>query len=346
MPPGTGSTSAQLDHLLQVAYAFMGTSALKAGVESGVFRTLAQGGHDAPTLADQLGLPQRSTRVLLATLAAYGLLKRDQGKFILTETAKTYLVPGKDEYLGDMVAVIAGDPIWSTAGRLTDVVRQNGSVISASALSPDNSYWVGYNRSIRRSLLTQAEALYETIREEGPFRRILDLACGCGALGLTFTAKDTEAQAICEDWAPVLETARETAGELGVLSRTTFVSESILTMELPENQDLIILGNICHFLSLDQCLALFRRCHKALAHSGKLLVFDSIADEDRDSPQCSMMALSVLLQSAEGDVHTFEEYWEKLLQAGFRDINLYTIEGSPSECLLAGKQKLRGRPCE
>ncbi|MBI2266804.1 MAG: methyltransferase domain-containing protein [Armatimonadetes bacterium] len=340
----TGSASAQLDSLLRIANAYRATAALKAGVELRIFEGLAEGGKDVKTLADSLSLPYRSTRVLLAALAAYGLLRRDQGKFILTEAAETYLIPGREEYIGDVVMVLAGEPLWSVTGRLAEVVRKDGTVLSTAAMTPDNPYWIGYNRARKRPLLVQAETVYETIRDEGPYRRILDLACGCGALGLTFAAKDPEATVICEDWGPVLETAKEVASELGVLSRAVFVPESILEMDFPENQDLVILGNICHFLSEAQCLALFKRCYKALASNGKLLVFDMIADEERANAQHNLMALSVLLQSPRGDVYTMDQYWELILNAGFRDINLYMPETVPSEYLLAGKQKLRGKP--
>src|SRR5688572_28297417 len=136
-------TAATLDPtpILQMLQANQTTAVLKAAIDLGVFRALAEGPRDASSVADAIACPARSTGMLLDALAIVGLVTREGQRYALSPLARGFLVPGGPTYLGDVSDILAGPLLWNAFGRFTEAVRAGGSVMDQHAEAPSHPFW-------------------------------------------------------------------------------------------------------------------------------------------------------------------------------------------------------------
>lgn len=147
--------------------------------------------------------------------------------------------------------------------------------------------------------------------------RIVDLACGCAIKSLTLAHADPMVQVNCVDSPEVLEVARDLARRLGILSQVMFVPGDILTIDLGEGQyDAALLGQITHYFTPEQNIALFKRVHESLVPTG-VLVIDVPMISDT-SGEWDYFGSFFTWAISGGTAHSFAEYSNWLEVAGFK----------------------------
>ena len=83
-----------LEHILDIAFAFRKSKALLSAVELRLFDVLADGPQSANELTNRLGLHGRGARDFLDALVALKLLDRDEDeRYSNAPTCSTYLDP-------------------------------------------------------------------------------------------------------------------------------------------------------------------------------------------------------------------------------------------------------------
>jgi hypothetical protein len=66
---------------------------------------------------------------------------------------------------------------------------------------------------------------------------------------------------------------------------------------------------------------LFRRCHRALAPNGRIVIRDFILDPDKTTPRgAALFAVHMLVNTRGGSTYSEEEYRGWLESAGFRQV--------------------------
>ncbi|MDT4986721.1 MAG: hypothetical protein QOI74_815, partial [Micromonosporaceae bacterium] len=191
---GDASSPAQIYDML---LAYKTTSMLSAGIELGVFDTLAAGPQTAAEVAAALDVAERGARLLCNGLAALGLLDTDAGAYRLAAAAGRYLVRGRPEYVGDMARVMASGWEWEAFGRLADAVRAGGPVVAEHAETPEYPYWeqfAAYAGAVARPTAGLAAATLAPWAARRPRLDVLDVACGHGLYGYTLAASQPQAR--------------------------------------------------------------------------------------------------------------------------------------------------------
>jgi len=94
---------------------------IHAAVELGLFDCLADQSLDAAQVAVALRTDLRATELLLNSLAALSLLRKEGEQFSLSAAAKTYLVGNSPKSLCGMIRFNAS--LWNCWGKLADAVR-------------------------------------------------------------------------------------------------------------------------------------------------------------------------------------------------------------------------------
>jgi len=94
--------------ILETAHGFWGSRALCAACELNVFTALTERSKTAAELGARLIVPERSLAMLLNANAALGFLQKRGDKYANAPLAETFLVKGKEGYLGDAVLHMAG----------------------------------------------------------------------------------------------------------------------------------------------------------------------------------------------------------------------------------------------
>src|SRR5919199_686563 len=100
--------------------------AIIAGQRLGIFRRLCAGPASVDELARELELDPAGTKLLLGALAALGHVRRNGGRYELSERDRRWLDPASDTYVGTFIEHCA--EFWDWWGSLEEIVRTGKSL--------------------------------------------------------------------------------------------------------------------------------------------------------------------------------------------------------------------------
>jgi C-methyltransferase len=255
---------------------------------------------------------------LLDYLSGIGVLERHANNYALTPTASTFLVPQKQSYVGDLV-------LQRTSAETVEGYL--GALRSGQPYHPVRPWvqgaWLQSYGSSQPALEMWRLAGLEPGRTSR--LRIVDLACGCAIKSLALAHADPMVQINCVDSPEVLEVARDLARRLGILTQVTFMPGDILAIDLGEEQyDAALLGQITHYFTPEQNIALFKRVHESLVPTG-VLVIDVPMILDTSDEWGSFGSFFIWATSG-GKAHSFAEYSSWLKVAGFKVVRQLGME--------------------
>ena len=283
-----------------------------------VFTPLASGPTDAQTVAQACGCSPTGIQLLMDYLSNIGVLERGANIYTLTPTAATFLVPQKQNYVGDLILQ------RTSAETVEGYLRALRSDQPYYPMRPwAQEAWLQSFGSIQPALDMWRLADLEPGPTSG--LRIIDLACGCAIKSLALAHANPLVQIDCVDSPEVLEVAWDLARRLGILSQVMFIPGDILTINLVEGQyDAALLGQITHYFTPEQNIALFKRVHASLVPTG-VLVIDAPMTLDKSDEWGSFGSFFIWATSA-GKVYSFAEYRSWLEVAGFTGVRQLGIE--------------------
>lgn len=339
MPPGNGSSPIPL---FEMMHAYKLTSALKAGIELGIFDQLSAGAATADGLANSLSLHPRGARVLLNALTAVGLLEpAHPDGYQLGQLAASFLIRDRAGYMGDMINVIASSWEWEAMDRLADAVRKGGPVVEENAETPGFDYWRSFAANARAIAGPSARAVAEALlpwASDRPELRVLDVACGHGLYGFAFAQRLEHAQVWSLDWPNVVDVALRHAERLGIAERVHGLADDMFTADLGGPYDLVLVTNVLHHFSVARAGELLRRVARVTEPGGKVAVVGFVTDKSRPpaaDQQAHMFALLMLAWTAEGEVHSVEDYRLMLSSASYSDFTAHAVPGLPAQIMVA-----------
>ena len=283
-----------------------------------VFTPLASGPADAQVVAQACGCSPSGIQLLLDYLSDTGVLERHANNYALTPTASTFLVPHKQSYVGDLV-------LQRTSAETVE--GYIGALRSGQPYYPIRPWaqeaWLQSYGSPQPALEMWRLAGFEPGQTSR--LRIVDLACGCAIKSFTLAHANPMVQINCVDSPEVLEVARDLARRLGIFSQVTFVPGNILTIDLEEGQyDAALVGQITHYFTPEQDIALFKRVYKALVPTG-VLVIDAPMILDT-SDEWGSFGSFFIWATSNGKAHSFAEYSSWLEVAGFKVVRQFGME--------------------
>lgn len=335
--PTTVQSPQQIVGLLQ---GFLGSAAMKTGLDLEVFTHVAHGNDTAEKLAAAKNVPVRAMRILCDALVVFGALSKSNGRYTVPPVAQMLLVKGSPVYLGAMAGIIVNKIVWDEVGRLTEVVKAGHSLLDHGAEAHDHPFWQEFSRRSKQMATIAGPAVADIAAAAFPGggpRRILDIAAGSGMYGFSALKRFPEARLVSVDWPGVLKLAEPTAQQMGLRDRVEFRPGDIFTDDLGGGYDLVLAAHIYHHFSIDRNLELSRRLYHATAPGGVLVIVDMIPDENRESERFALaFALTMLIWTRDGDTYTLSEYERMLKPAGYRDIELKPMAGpNPARAIVA-----------
>lgn len=287
------------------------TQLFRIALRLDLFSPLAAGPADAATVAAACGCDAAGAQALLDHLCGLHLVDRRGGRYELTSTARTFLVPGAPAYAGDAVLRETDPTTWEA---MFEAFRSGRPSHHAEDFVQDA--WL---ESYSRTRPARSMEMWRTAGlapGQSPGRRVLDIACGCAVKSLVLAQADAGVHVTGVDRAEVLEVARDLADRLGVGARATFLAGDVLVDSFGEcTHDAALIGQLCYYLTPAQNEDLFRRVHAALVPRGVLVI--DVAMGGDGASQYAAMATALLWAISGGWAHPFEAYRQWLLSAGF-----------------------------
>jgi 2-polyprenyl-3-methyl-5-hydroxy-6-metoxy-1,4-benzoquinol methylase len=324
--------------LFEALNAYQLTEAVKAALSLDLFTAVAESGRSLTQVAGRCRVSQRGVRILADYLTTHGFLLKVEGRYTVKPEVAPFLIKTSPAYMGETVEFLLSAALVDGFRDLAACVRKGGTTVSArGTMETQHPVWVKFARVMGPVLAVTAPKLAE-LADPAAARaiRVLDIAAGHGLFGIAFAQRNPQAQVVAQDWAPVLEVAREHALQAGVGDRYLLLPGDAFEVDFGTGHDVVLLTNFLHHFDPPTCERLLRRVAASLAPGGVAATLEFIPNEDRVTPPpTARFALTMLAMTAAGDAFTFSEYQAMLRNAGFSRSSLHALPESPQSVILS-----------
>lgn len=313
--------------IVDLWFGFTPTMTLVTAVQLDVFTALAGGAMTAADAAKAANASVRGIQMLLDALVSLELLHKHANRYSLSPEAETYLVRGRDGFLGGFFEMFPqGAQDWL---RLAEAVKTGRPVRSFDGKELSEQFFPPLIRALHVANRGPAHNLARKLGIGTRWRglRILDVAAGSGVWGIAAAIEDPSTTVTALDFPRILTITREYAAKEGVSDRFTYLEGNLRDAPLEENTyDLVILGNICHVEGAEVTREFLNRLPPAMRPGGKVAIVDMIPNEERSGPAFPLLfALQMLVHTEHGGTFTQGEYTRWLQEADFKKVEAVDI---------------------
>lgn len=315
------SSEEAITSVSQVAYGFMGSQALFAALDLGLFTSLEEGPLDVEALADRIGAQIDPLRSLIEALLVLDLIARDGTSYRNTRAASRYLVKDARGYMGDYYLKQIAETLYHQMPDARDALRGEAAATYSAFLDDP----VRTEAFIRGQHAGSAGPAYLLSRNPdlANYRCLLDLGGGSGAFSIEAVRRNPSLSAIVFDQKQVIAFAEKFIAEEGFSSRIRCVAGDVVKDEWPRGGDLILLSYIVSSYRPEALQDMLRRAFAYLPKGGGIFVHDFAMDGDRPGPRnAALWQFANLAISATTYPHRQPDILNALREAGFSDVSV------------------------
>jgi SAM-dependent methyltransferase len=278
-----------------------------------IFSPLECGPANAQVVAQACRRDQEGIRRLLDYLTSLEILVKQGDEYSLSLEAATFLLRGKKSYAGDLITGFTGQVPWDS---IRETIRNGQPGIIDQEIHFAQDAWIESYRSARIPSSLEMWVKAGIFPEQSARLRVLDVACGCAIKSLVLAQKSPNVQVTCLDTPRVLDVAHDLAERWRLSPQVRFMPGNLLTAELGEAQyNVCLLGQITHYLTLQQNCDLFERICRSIIPGGRLVL--DVPMESTQLDEISSFLSLILWANSGGRAYSFEEYRTWLLSVGF-----------------------------
>ncbi len=314
--------------IYDIYVAARGSAALAVGVRLGLFAWLHEGPRTEEEIAQHLSLAPRGVAALCRALVGLDLLRRDGQALSLAPDTTQVLIPGQPGYLGDLIDM--DFEAWPSPRDLLKAVRRGRPGIYGArdlweAHEEDPERAVRFDRMMNSISARPAAALAEAVDFSG-HTHLLDVGGGSGVFTRAVLTCHPHMRGTIYDLPTVQGLAREALSQAGLSGRTQVVTGDMFGEDWPQGADVLLLSQILHDWTPEQCGQLLSRAYRALSPGGVILVHEKLIDDD-GGPQANAVVDLDMLFWTEGQQLTHENARDWLLAAGFESVQIEPTVG-------------------
>jgi len=301
---------------------FWNSAVLRAGIKLGVFPLLEEQPHTPETLSLRIGANTRFVQAFLEACVELGLAANDGGAYRNSPLGSAFLLPGKDEYVGDLVLHITN--YWHTWGNLDRLIVEGATELPfENGFTDAATYWTDYMKGQHnRAVAGQGQHLVEAVDLAGR-KKMLDLGGGAASYSIALCEANPQLKSRVVDQKEPLEIARPLVHAAGLRDQITLVQGDFFDLDLGADADVVLISGVVLIVSEEDCRKAFRRAYDALAPGGMIIVQDFM----RIDPSAERTFLDVMMDMyvlvgfdpGAGD-RDGDEYASWLTDAGFTSI--------------------------
>ena len=324
MPAVSQEPPKEATAILRMAFAFVTSQVLYQAAEFGIADHLTNGALSVSELASKIRAHPGALARVLQALVAFGILRRaGEERFDLTPAGQILRtdMPGS---LRSTVRFIAGPWAWRAFEQLGHSVRTGEPSFDHVWGMSNFEYWERNPdvSQIHDEAMTGLTAT-ETVRvlaayDFSPFRKIIDVGGGNGALLAAILGRQPKTVGVLSDLPHVISLASGVLQQAGVADRCELVGSDFFT-EVPPGGDAYILKHIIHNWDDERACAILRSCHRVMEPSAPLIIIDRVLAEQPGSEDAMgyLVDMTMLALTPGGRERTRREFRNLLDSAGF-----------------------------
>lgn len=275
-----------------VAYGFMASQALFAGLELEVFDKIAAGGDTGLNLgaikvACSVDAPRMQT--LLTSLVAIKCLKRSpEGMYTLSPNTARFMVKTSKAYYGDYLMYQIGRQFYGRMAALPQVM-QTGEAPSYASWFSDPEVAKTYTRAQHNGSMATAKHLINKKLDLSGAADMLDVGGGSGAFSYVFVGANPGLKSTVLELPEVCRTSEGIKAEQppDVQERVNFTELDATKPDWPVSDtsfDFVVMSYISGSVPEPVIVSLYKNAFKALRPGGRLLVHDFMVNDSLDGP--------------------------------------------------------------
>ncbi|HEY3610279.1 MAG TPA: methyltransferase [Pseudonocardiaceae bacterium] len=287
--------------ILQLATASWMSAALSAVAELGAADELAHGPRSVADIATAVAADAPTLYRLMRACADFGLFTEGPGRtFALTELGEAIRTdtPGSMRNFAMWVGLPPERNTWSG---LAESVRAGKSAFEGVHGSPIWEYMRAHGDVSRvfDGAMTEASsglvAPVVAAYDFSPFRTIVDIGGGHGALLAAVLAANPGATGVLFDQPTVVAGAGKAFTEAGVSDRCALRGGNFFE-SVPTGGDAYLLSNIIHDWDDESAQRILTNCRDAMAEGGRVLLIEAVLPQDGvPAPIAKLMDLNMLV---------------------------------------------------
>lgn len=271
------------EQLVQLPYLNLYSKLVNAALELDVFSHLTKQVEMAE-LAAEMNWDEANTGYFLGALSALGFVEQSGGKYQNTEESQKYLVKGSPEYLGDFI-LFYGQNEGTIPMDVKKLLAEGPQPMPQMEMEQSLDF-AQYGQMLRMSEegYRQQEILriVRTLPENNTLRRVLDVGCATGLLGLSVIGDAPERRGVLFDQIPP-QIMQESVARMGLQDRAEVLQGNFLTDPVGVGYDLILAVSIMLFAK-GNMEALLKKFYNALNPGGVLLIISEGIAPDFSEP--------------------------------------------------------------
>ena len=313
------------EEVSRIAFGFMASKALFAGLHIDVFTQLADGAKNSAEIAKEAEIPMNRVTTLMTALTSIGLVDREEEGEIYSNSpgAKAFLAKGAKYEFGDYLRYQIDQQMYPFLGQLNEVL--DGS------LDPDavDSYQHWMSDPEQASIYCEAQhagslgpgRTLTRLVDLSKAKTLLDVGGGTGAMSIRLLEAFPNLNSTIIDFPNVAEIGWQFISSAGMVNRIRYIPSNALTAEWPKEQDAILMSYLFSGIPGSEVPRLVEYAFDCLAPSGSFMVHDFMVEDDRTGPP--MAALWQLQHMAfTPDARSVTPGWlrTRLHEVGFVDI--------------------------
>lgn len=311
------------NELLELAIGFQKSQVLFSFVELEIPKFLNEENSTAKELAEKLLIDALAMERFLNACVVVGLLEREKETYKNTALAEYFLVKGNEFYLGGQIARYKNRsyPQWEN---LTEKLK-TWKYGETNSETPDDEDQGADSMAEQHNLaLLHGYALSKAF-DFSSYKRVLDLGGGTGAMSIGLCESYENLKATVFDLPENVEKAGEFIVKSDLQKRIETVGGDITKDNLPDDFDVALLANLVSVFDVKTNKNLVANIYKKLPENGVCIISGWILDENRLSPEVSVLFCLEDISWNSPDVErSFSIYKSWLEEAGFKRIEYKT----------------------
>lgn len=304
----------------RIAYGFMGSKALFAALDLGLFDFIAAEPVTLDRLSEKTGVARNRMVTLLSALLALGLVVRVEKSYANAPATQRYLVRGSQAFVGDYYRLQIDKVIFPGLLGLTDGLLGKPTQSMREMLAdPEDAalFTDAQHQGSRGPALLLSRRLDLT-----GYTSLLDVAGGSGTFSIELCKKHPDLSCTILDFPSVIKLAERYVDASRLSSRITLIGADALEEQWPGKHDVVLMSYLLSAVGESNIPALIDRAWHALRPEGLLVLHDFMLDENRDGPrEAALWFLFYIVQRSDSTSFTAGDLMDLLKQRGFIDIN-------------------------